>query len=128
MVISPCVSYARINVRYAKRASLEIIRRTGRFGCGVPYVSDDLLRAIRYSGNISLAADRNKFRNSGLTLSPGARTPLVRQLPIHFDCEVVGEQRLGTHVMFFGEVREIHVRRDLTPASPLEWCPWPSVA
>jgi flavin reductase (DIM6/NTAB) family NADH-FMN oxidoreductase RutF len=37
---------------------------------------------------------------------------------------VVGEVRLGTHIMFLGEVERILVRRDVTPENPLLWCPW----
>ena len=55
MVIAPCVSYYAINERYAPRATLESIRKTGRFGCGVPYIHDAILNGIRYSGNISFA-------------------------------------------------------------------------
>jgi flavin reductase (DIM6/NTAB) family NADH-FMN oxidoreductase RutF len=48
-------------------------------------------------------------------------------LPVHFDCEVVGEVRLGTHVMFLGEVRRVLVRSDVTVANPLEWLPWANI-
>jgi flavin reductase (DIM6/NTAB) family NADH-FMN oxidoreductase RutF len=39
----------------------------------------------------------------------------------------VGEVRLGTHIMFLGEVRRIRVRADVTPNNPMEWCPWADV-
>ena len=32
-------------------------------------------------------------------------TPRLLDLPIHFDCEVRDEVRLGTHILFLGEVR-----------------------
>lgn len=65
---------------------------------------------------------------AGFAVEAGARVPVLPELPINFECEVVDELRLGTHVMFFGEVRRILIRRDVTPANALEWCPWPGVA
>jgi flavin reductase (DIM6/NTAB) family NADH-FMN oxidoreductase RutF len=128
MVIAPCVSYASINRRYAPRATLDLLRKSGKFGCGVPFISDRVIEAIRYAGNTSLAQDRDKLANSGLHVDGSRRTPVLDELPIHFDCEIVGEVPLGTHVMFLGEVREISVRTDVSKENPLEWCPWASVA
>jgi flavin reductase (DIM6/NTAB) family NADH-FMN oxidoreductase RutF len=127
LTIAPCVSYARINDRYAPRATFDLVRRTGRFGCGVPYLDAAIVDAIKIAGNTSLAADADKVARSGLTVDANAGAPIVRELPIHFDCAVVGEVRLGTHMMFLGEVRRIHVRSGVTPETPLEWCPFPQV-
>lgn len=128
-VISPCVSYAAINVRYAPRFTLDRIRRSGRFGCSVPFISDQLVEAMKYSGNISFATDPDKVSNSGLTLGPHSEYgPVIAESPIHYDCEVVDEIFLGTHSMFLGEVRRILVRTDVTPENPLEWYPISAVA
>jgi flavin reductase (DIM6/NTAB) family NADH-FMN oxidoreductase RutF len=127
LVITPCVGYAAINERYAPRLTLDLIRRNGRFGCGVPYISERVVNAIKYAGNVSWQAAGDKVARSGLALEPGGRTPRLADLPVHFDCEVVGEERLGTHVMFLGEVRRIWARPDVTPANSLEWCPWADV-
>jgi flavin reductase (DIM6/NTAB) family NADH-FMN oxidoreductase RutF len=127
LVITPCVSYAAINERYAPRKSLDSIRRTGRFGCSVGYVSDDVVAAIRYAGNVSLAQDPHKVRNAGLVVQPEEWAPVLPSMPLHFDCEVTGEVRLGTHIMFLGEVRKVRLRHDVTPANPLTWCPWADV-
>jgi flavin reductase (DIM6/NTAB) family NADH-FMN oxidoreductase RutF len=124
LVISPAVSYAAINQRYAPRSTLDIIRKTGRFGCGVPFRSDSVLSAIRYAGNVSLANDPDKVRNSGLHWDGANRSPRFRELPVHFDCRVAGEVRLGTHILFLGEVERVSIRADCTPANPLTWCPW----
>ncbi len=124
LVVTPCVSYAAINERYAPRKSLDSIRKTGRFGCGVPYVSDDVVSAIRYAGNVSLAHDLEKLTNAGLAVLSGEWAPILPSMPVHFDCEVVGEVRLGTHIMFLGEVKRIRIRGDVTPSNPLTWCPW----
>jgi flavin reductase (DIM6/NTAB) family NADH-FMN oxidoreductase RutF len=128
LIVTPCVSYAAINDRYAPRATLNAIRRTGRFGCGVPFIEETVLAAIKYCGNISVAGNRNKVKESGLDIQASDWAPVPTALPVYFECEVVGEVRLGTHVMFFGEVRRIRVRADVTPDRPLEWCPWADVA
>jgi flavin reductase (DIM6/NTAB) family NADH-FMN oxidoreductase RutF len=127
MMIAPCVSYAAINVRYAPRATLEIIRRTGKFGCGVPFVHEAVLDAMRYAGNISFADDPEKVLHAGLEVEDCDWAPVLPALPVHFDCQVVDEVRLGTHIMFLGEVKRIRVRRDVRPDNPLEWYPWAQI-
>jgi flavin reductase (DIM6/NTAB) family NADH-FMN oxidoreductase RutF len=127
LVITPCVSYAGINERYAPRASLEIIRRNGKFGCGVPFINSEIISAMKYAGNISFAQDPEKVMNAGLEVERSDWAPVLPALPVHFDCQVIGEVRLGTHIMFLGEVRRIRVRADVTAGNPLEWCPWAQV-
>lgn len=127
LIVTPCVSYAAINDRYAPRATLDAIRRTGRFGCGVPFIEDTILNAIKYCGNVSVTANRDKVRESGLEIEAADWAPVPTALPVYFECEVVGEVRLGTHIMFLGEVRRIRVRADVTPDRPMEWCPWADV-
>jgi flavin reductase (DIM6/NTAB) family NADH-FMN oxidoreductase RutF len=127
LVITPCISYAKINERYAPRTSLDIIRKTGRFGCGVPFINDVVLSAIKYAGNISLAKDPQKVARAGLQVEPNDWAPVLPALPVHFDCQVVGEVSLGTHIMFLGEVRRIRVRADVTQDNPIEWYPWADV-
>jgi flavin reductase (DIM6/NTAB) family NADH-FMN oxidoreductase RutF len=129
LIITPCVSYAGINERYAPRATLDIIRRTGRFGCGVPFIDARVLGAIKYAGNVSWTRNPDKVADAGLAFEAAdGGAPVLPALPIQFDCRVAGEVRLGTHVMFLGEAVRIRVRADLTPDNPLEWCPWPTVA
>ncbi|CAA7621827.1 conserved hypothetical protein [Candidatus Terasakiella magnetica] len=127
LVVAPCVSYAAINDRYARRQSLDDIRRTRRFGCGVPFIDERMVAAIRYSGNVSIETDRAKMANAGLSLASGGHTPIIDEMPVHFDCKVVGEILLGTHVMFLGEVERIFVRADVSPDNPLSWIPWADV-
>lgn len=127
LVVAPCVSYAAINARYARRQSLDDIRRTGRFGCGVPFIDERMVDAIRYTGNVSVVDDPEKAANAGLALAKCGETPVLDRTPVHFDCKVTGEIRLGTHVMFLGEVERIFVRADVSLDNPLEWIPWADV-
>lgn len=127
LVIAPCVSYAAINERYAPRASLDIIRKRGRFGCAVPYIHDQIVSAMKYAGTTSITLDPDKVANAGLEVLPEDWAPVLAGAPIHYDCEVVGEVRLGTHIMFLGEVRRIWLRNEVSPDNPLEWYPWAAV-
>jgi flavin reductase (DIM6/NTAB) family NADH-FMN oxidoreductase RutF len=127
LIIAPCVSYSAINERYAPRASLEIIRKAGSFGCGVAYINDEMTKAIRYSGTTSFANDPEKIANSGLHTSRRPLAPQLDDLPIHFECDLVGEIRMGTHIMFLGEVKSILVRGDLSVDNPMSWCPWADI-
>ena len=120
--------YLSINSRFTSRATLGAIRRQGWFGCGVAFANDLILGAIRYAGNISIATDTEKVAHAGLDVFAGANAPLLPALPVQFECRLVGEVKLGTHVMLLGEVKTIHVRRDLSPDHPIQWCPWAMVA
>lgn len=124
LVIAPCISYAAINDRYAARASLDFIRRTGKFGCAVPFVNDLITGAIQYAGNTSFTLDPHKVASAGLAVDDEPWAPRLTAAPIHYDCQVAGEIRLGTHIMFLGEVRRIALRDDLGPNNPLQWYPW----
>lgn len=124
MTVAICVSYARINERYARRGSLDLFEKAERFGCGVPYYDADVLEAIRYLGNISRSDDPRKVDNCGLRPTRMGGSVGLAELPIHYDCRIVGRQRLGTHVLILGEIENVFVRRDVTPENPLEWCPW----
>ena len=46
------------------------------------------------------------------------------ELPVHYGCRIVDRTRLGTHLMLLGIVEDLLVRPDVTPDTPLEWCPW----
>lgn len=126
-IIGICVGYAAINERYRHRASLEIIRKAGKFGCGVPFVSDKIIKAVTYSGNRSIADDKRKLLNSGLSVDESFDVPVLPDLPVTFACKVIDEIRLGTHVMFFGEVFNIYAREDVTESNPLRWYPWAKI-
>ena len=124
LTVAICVSYARINERYARRASLDLLERADRFGCGVPHYDPDVLEAIRYLGNISRPSDPGKVENCGLTPVRMGGSIGFAELPVHYDCRIVERKRLGTHVLILGEVENVFVHRDVTPDNALEWCPW----
>ena len=99
-----------------------------RFDCGVPFVDEKILNAIRYAGNISFQSDPQKIFNAGLEfVKASSNTPVLSDLPLHMDCEVIDQKHLGTHTLVFGEVKRVLVRKDVTPANPIKWIPWADV-
>ncbi len=126
-VVAPSISYGEINVRYAPRHTISVLRQTRRFTCGVPYLDSELIEALAYAGNVSFLENKSKVRDAGFAIEPEEWAPLLPALPVSYECEVVGEQELGTHSMIFGEVKRVLVRADVTPDNPLAWCPWPAV-
>ena len=128
MTIAIALSNTSINERYAPRSSLEMITRSGKFGCGVPFVDEKILNAIRYAGNISFQSDPQKIFNAGLEfVKASSNTPVLSDLPLHMDCEVIDQKHLGTHTLVFGEVKRVLVRKDVTPENPIKWIPWADV-
>ncbi len=127
LCIGICVSYAEINERYAPRGSIRALNENKKFGCGVPFINDTIVDAIKYAGNISINSDLDKILNSGLEVENNDWSPILPALPIHFDCEVVKVVRLGTHFLYIGEVKAIRVREDVNSENPLNWYPYPDV-
>lgn len=127
LVVAVAICCHRINDRYAPRITRDTIHARGRFGCGVAYDDPAVIDAIRYTGNVSFADDPEKVANSGLGIVPLDGAPMLAALPVHFDCKVVGEVRLGTHSLIFGEVERVLARPDVSPLNPLRWLPWADV-
>jgi flavin reductase (DIM6/NTAB) family NADH-FMN oxidoreductase RutF len=124
LTMAICVSYAPINERYAPRASLALFEGADRFGCGLPIYRKDVVEAIVYLGSVSRRTDVHKIACCGLTPRQLGSTIGFDELPVHFGCKIVDRVRLGTHLMLLGEVENVMVRPDVTPNTPLEWCPW----
>ena len=128
LIVAIALSNASINERYTPRASLKMIVESGKFGCGVPFIDEKVVNAIRYAGNVSFKSDPKKIYNSGLEfIETTSNTPVLADLPLHMDCEVIDQSHLGTHTLFFGEVKRALVRKDVTPSNPLKWIPWADV-
>jgi flavin reductase (DIM6/NTAB) family NADH-FMN oxidoreductase RutF len=122
-----CVSYAKINVRYAPRASLKSLMDNKQFICGVPFANNMIIDAIKYSGNISITQDKDKINNAGLEYLKDEFGPVLSALPINYRCKVVDIVRLGTHFLMLGEVQSVIVRDDVTKENCLKWYSYPDV-
>ncbi len=127
LCIAICVSYAKVNVRYAPRASLDTLLKNKKFICGVPFVNETVINGIKYAGNISSAQDKHKIANAGLAFVSEDEGPLLNALPVHFKCKVVEIVRLGTHFLFLGQTESILVREDVSTENKLNWYSYPDV-
>lgn len=128
MVITPCISASAINERYAPRASTDFIRETGRFNVGVPFHDPAITAAIQYCGNFSFRDDDDKIARTGLRVSPeSGAAPILEDLPITFECKLVGEVPMGTHIMMLGEVQRIVVHKALGKTAHIDWLPFADV-
>lgn len=125
--IGICVSYARLNVRYAPRASLKSLLEKEKFVCGVPYDHDLIIDAIKYAGNVSVVEDMHKITNAGLQYVKDEFGPILPALPICYRCKITEVVRLGTHFLLIGQVASILVREDVTQENSLKWTPYPNV-
>ena len=122
-----CVSYAKINVRYAPRASLKSLMEQKQFICGVPFADNLIIDAIKYAGNISVSQDKEKINNAGLEYLKDEYGPVLSALPINYRCKIVDIVRLGTHFLMLGEVQSVIVRDDVTKENCLKWYSYPDV-
>jgi flavin reductase (DIM6/NTAB) family NADH-FMN oxidoreductase RutF len=127
LTVGICVAYSAINERYAPRSSLGFIRKNRAFTCGVAFIDDAIVEAVHYAGTTSFSEDACKLANTGLTFESGEQAPYLPALPVHFECMLVGEHPMGTHVLFLGEVTRIIIRKDVTPNNPFRWRPWADV-
>ena len=90
------------------RYSCPLIEETGEFVINVP--TRQMLPEIDYCGTVS-GRRADKFKELGLTSAPATkvRVPLIQECPINMECTVVERLRIGTHVIFVGEVVAVHV-------------------
>jgi flavin reductase (DIM6/NTAB) family NADH-FMN oxidoreductase RutF len=88
-----------------------LIRDRGEFVINLP--TPEMVEAVDGIGMVS-GRDCDKFARFGLTAVPAARVapPLIAECPLSVECRVLGEQEVGDHQLFLGEVLAEHVRED----------------
>ena len=102
--IPPCVTIA-INATQ-KRKTLKDILETKAFVLGFP--GADQVREADYLG-VESGYKTDKLKNIGFTTSP-ARTvhaPVINELLLSLECEVVHTVTVGSHMQVTGEVKNI---------------------
>jgi flavin reductase (DIM6/NTAB) family NADH-FMN oxidoreductase RutF len=94
-----------ISVR-PERHSFPIIKETMEFT--VNLTTEAMAHATDWCG-VRSGRDFNKWRETGLTPSPGVKVscPHVEQSPISIECRVKSIVPLGTHHMFIAEVLNV---------------------
>lgn len=97
------------------RYSYDIIRETGEFIINL--CGEENLKALDYCG-VKSGRDGDKFAACGLTplAVEGFSAPAIAECPAYLACRVKGEQELGSHTLFLGEIERVGVRQGLLEA------------
>ncbi|HIJ55386.1 MAG TPA: flavin reductase family protein [Deltaproteobacteria bacterium] len=95
-----------------QRYTLKGIEQNGTFSVNVP--SESQMVETDYCGIYS-GHREDKNQVCGFTVFYGKlkTAPLIEEFPINIECKVVHEQKLGTHIMFIGQIEEIHASEDV---------------
>ena len=91
------------------RHTLKGIRENGTFSVNVP--SANLARETDYCGIVSGATKVDKVKECGFTVFYGKlkSVPLIEQCPINLECKVTHTLTLGSHMLFVGQIEEVHI-------------------
>lgn len=102
--IPPCVTIA-INATQ-KRKTLKDMLETKAFVLGFP--SADQVKETDYLG-VESGYQADKLKNAGFTISEGqaVHAPIINELPLSLECEVVHTVTVGSHTQVTGEVKRI---------------------
>ncbi|MBQ6234815.1 MAG: flavin reductase family protein [Clostridia bacterium] len=102
--IPPCVTIA-INATQ-KRNTLKDLLETKAFVLGFP--SADQVKEADYLG-VESGYQADKIKNAGFTVSEGqaVHAPIINELPLSLECEVVHTVTVGSHMQVTGEVKLI---------------------
>ena len=98
-----------VGISIAKpRYSHTLICQTGEFVVNIPTAS--MVEKVDQCGTMS-GRDVDKFEVVGLTPIPATRVapPLIDECPINLECRLLGNEEIGDHDMFKGEVITQHV-------------------
>lgn len=102
--VPPCVTIA-INATQ-KRKTLKDILETKAFVLGFPNVHQ--VKETDYLG-VESGYCADKIANIGFTVSPAqtVHAPIINELPLSLECEVVHTVTVGSHMQVTGEVKRI---------------------
>lgn len=94
------------------RYSYDLIKDTGVYV--VNLVPNRLKEEYYYLGQNS-GRDENKLAALNLKIKDGSKidAPLLVDFPVNVECEVVDSIETGSHEMFIGEVKRVHVDDNL---------------
>ncbi|MGM0509390.1 MAG: flavin reductase family protein [Fusobacteriota bacterium] len=94
------------------RHSYDIIKSTGEFIVNV--VPKDLKDEYYFLGKYS-GRDVDKLAELDLNIEDGdiVDAPILKDFPINIECKVLNSIRTGSHEMFIGKVKKVHVDKKL---------------
>lgn len=102
--VPPCVTIAINSTQ--KRKTLKDMLETKAFVLGFPSV--DQVREADYLG-VESGYHTDKLANIGFTVSPAktVNAPVINELPLSLECEIVHTVTVGSHMQVTGEVKRI---------------------
>lgn len=103
--IPPCISVAIQPVRHTCKG----IKEHKTFSVNVP--STRMATEVDFCGIYS-GAKEDKSNLFSLFYGSIETAPLIEECPINFECSVVRDLELGSHILFIGEIKETHVSED----------------
>lgn len=95
----------------SSRHSYQLVKSSGEFVVNLPQIEQ--VNALDYCG-VASGKTVDKFAEAKLTPVMGTLTyaPLIIECPVNLECIVVRELDLGSHTMFVGEVKHVHIREE----------------
>ena len=99
-----------------ERYSRGLIESTGEFTVNLPTVA--MAETVDYCGMVS-GRDMDKFKAAALTAKRGSKVaaPIVDECPLSLECKVLHSLKLGSHIMYVGEIVAVQVETSLINAS-----------
>ena len=95
-----------------QRFTLKGIEQNGTFSVNIP--SESHMVKTDYCGIYSgHREDKNQVCKFTVFYGKLETAPLIEEFPLNLECKVVHEQKLGTHIMFIGQIVEIHASEDI---------------
>ncbi len=93
------------------RHSAEVVSKSGEFVLAVPPFS--LKEKVLYAGT-HCGREEDKFKEGGIAKDKAwkVKAPLLRDAVANLECRVKSEVDAGDHVLFVGEVVEVHVDKN----------------
>lgn len=101
----PCIAVAIRPTRHTFRG----IKENATFSVNVPSI--ELAEKVDFCGLYS-GSKEDKSALFKVFYGSVENAPLIEECPINFECRVVRELELGSHVLFVGRVEETHVSEE----------------
>lgn len=94
------------------RHSYSLIEQLGEYVINVPFVHQ--VREMDFCGTRT-GKKVNKWEELSLTKekSSNVSVPRIKEFPINIECKVIEKIKLGTHVIYLGEVMAVNVEESL---------------
>ena len=99
-----------------ERYSRGLIETLGEFTVNIPTAS--MAKEVDYCGIVS-GRDVDKFEKCGFTAIAGSKVsaPIVAEMPLALECKTSHTLKLGSHILYIGEIVAVQANSDLIDGS-----------